>query len=95
MCYSVSRQRVPSPTVSSPPTAVLLSVNPSRSKVQIISPHVSYRLPVVMIAESTKQDKFLIKYVPIPPQTSQSSNFIDLVSTPLPPHGVLSKFGLV
>lgn len=32
-----------------------------------------------MIAESTKQDKFLIKYVPISPDTTSDGNFIELV----------------
>lgn len=40
---------------------------------------VSYPFLVVMIAESTKQDKFLIKYVPIPIDTPSNGNFIELV----------------
>lgn len=34
---------------------------------------------VVMVADSTKVDKFLIKYAPIDPSVSSDGNFIDLV----------------
>ncbi len=54
-------------------------VKPSNGR---ISAGETVSVQVVMIAESTKPDKFLIKYAPISPDVTSSGSFIDLVNTP-------------